>query len=172
MSAVFVKRSLPNYAQPWQTQQQRSAVGSAFVIDTENRYILTNCHVVAHHITIHVRRPGHPKKWKASQLCEGKACDLALMTVGSFRTEALHPTHNLLTASPQSSRKHNPSASVCKSIRCLRSIKFLRFYRTKQLSACDCHVACSPEYIGHESKDEIFPDIGTIYSDLLQFCAY
>lgn len=80
---MFVKRSSPNYAQPWQTQLQRSAVGSAFVIDSGKRHILTNAHVVAHHITIHVRRPGHPKKWKASLLCEGRSCDLALMTVGA-----------------------------------------------------------------------------------------
>ena len=82
--AVFVKRSQANYAQPWQTQVQRSAVGSAFVVDTDKRHILTNAHVVSHHITIHVRRPGHPKKWKASLLCEGKSCDLALLTVGAI----------------------------------------------------------------------------------------
>jgi hypothetical protein len=83
---VFVKRSNPNYAQPWQTQVQRSAVGSAFVVDVEKRHILTNAHVVAHNITIHVRRPGHAKKWKASLLCEGKSCDLALLTVGAETT--------------------------------------------------------------------------------------
>lgn len=87
--AVFVKRSNPNYAQPWQTQVQRSAVGSAFVVDVQKRHILTNAHVVAHHITIHVRRPGHPKKWKASLLCEGKSCDLALLTVGAPHTRSL-----------------------------------------------------------------------------------
>ena len=94
MLAVFVKRSNPNYAQPWQTQVQRSSVGSAFVVDVENRHILTNAHVVAHHITIHVRRPGHAKKWKASLLCEGKSCDLALLTVGTLpaATQCLHIT--------------------------------------------------------------------------------
>lgn len=113
---MFVKRSLPNYAQPWQTQQQRSAVGSAFVIDTENRHILTNSHVVAHHITIHVRRPGHPKKWKASQLCEGKACDLALMTVGALAT--LHPSHILLyrPAQPEETRCVYATASFCSPV--------------------------------------------------------
>lgn len=78
---VFVTRSSPNYAQPWQTKVQRSAVGSAFVVNAEERHLLTNAHVIAHNITIHVRRPGHPKKWKALALCEGRACDLALLTV-------------------------------------------------------------------------------------------
>jgi hypothetical protein len=31
--------------------------------------------------TVHVRRPGNPKKWRARILCEGIICDLALLTV-------------------------------------------------------------------------------------------
>ena len=31
--------------------------------------------------TVHVRRPGNPKKWRARVLCEGIICDLALLTV-------------------------------------------------------------------------------------------
>ena len=31
--------------------------------------------------TVHVRRPGNPKKWRARVLCEAKVCDLALLTV-------------------------------------------------------------------------------------------
>ena len=31
--------------------------------------------------TVHVRRPGNPKKWRAKVLCEGKIADLALVTV-------------------------------------------------------------------------------------------
>jgi hypothetical protein len=31
--------------------------------------------------TVHLRRPGNPKKWRARVLCEGKVCDLALLTV-------------------------------------------------------------------------------------------
>ena len=33
--------------------------------------------------TVHVRRPGNPKKWRARVLCEAKICDLALLTVDS-----------------------------------------------------------------------------------------
>jgi hypothetical protein len=83
-AAVFVTRNPPSYAQPWQTTKQRGALGSAFVIDADKRYILTNAHVVRHYVTIHVRRPGIAKKWKASLLCEAMACDLALLTVGAL----------------------------------------------------------------------------------------
>jgi hypothetical protein len=31
--------------------------------------------------TVHVRRPGNPKKWRARVLCQGIICDLALLTV-------------------------------------------------------------------------------------------
>ena len=31
--------------------------------------------------TVHVRRPGNPKKWRSRVLCEAKVCDLALLTV-------------------------------------------------------------------------------------------
>lgn len=31
--------------------------------------------------TVHVRAPGNPKKWRAKVLCDGKVCDLALLTV-------------------------------------------------------------------------------------------
>jgi S1-C subfamily serine protease len=44
--AVFVTRVDPNYAQPWQKCPQRSATGSAFVLDVEKHIIVTNAHVV------------------------------------------------------------------------------------------------------------------------------
>eukprot|EP00210_Caulerpa_lentillifera_P005347 g5110.t1 len=78
---VFVVRTEPNYAQPWQMRPQRSATGSAFVVDVEKRSIITNAHVVSNATSIHVRRPGNPKKWKATVLCEAKSSDLALLTV-------------------------------------------------------------------------------------------
>jgi hypothetical protein len=43
---VFVTRVDPNYAQPWQKCPQRSATGSAFVLDVEKHIIVTNAHVV------------------------------------------------------------------------------------------------------------------------------
>ena len=36
----------PNYAQPWQMRPQRSSSGSAFIVDTKRRHIMTNAHVV------------------------------------------------------------------------------------------------------------------------------
>ncbi|CAL5219318.1 g1127 [Coccomyxa viridis] len=78
---VFVVQAVPNYAQPWQMRPQRSSSGSAFVTDTEKRHIMTNSHVISNSTTVHVRRPGNPKKWRARLLCEGIICDLALLTV-------------------------------------------------------------------------------------------
>lgn len=78
---VFVTKVDPNYAQPWQMCPQRSSTGSAFVIDTDQRTILTNSHVVSNATAIYVRRPGSAKKFKAELICDGKVCDLALLTV-------------------------------------------------------------------------------------------
>lgn len=43
--------------------------------------------------TVYVRRPGNPKKWRASVICVAKQCDLALMTVEEegFWTSDLKP---------------------------------------------------------------------------------
>ena len=49
-NAVFVVQTLPNYAQPWQMRPQRSSAGSAFILDTERKEIMTNAHVV--HFTL------------------------------------------------------------------------------------------------------------------------
>lgn len=78
---VFVVKVDPNYAQPWQKCPQRSSSGSAFVLDTQQRIIITNAHVVANAVTVYVRRPGNPKKWRSQVTCMGKQSDLALLTV-------------------------------------------------------------------------------------------
>ncbi|GLC34013.1 hypothetical protein PLESTB_000828600 [Pleodorina starrii] len=78
---VFVSRVDPNYAQPWQMCPQRTGTGSAFVLDTTKRTILTNSHVVSNATAVYVRRPGAAKKFKAEVVCDGKVCDLALLTV-------------------------------------------------------------------------------------------
>ena len=44
--AVFVVRTEPHYARPWQMRTQRASTGSGFVTDTEKRLIMTNAHVV------------------------------------------------------------------------------------------------------------------------------
>lgn len=46
-TTVFVVKVDPSYAQPWQKLPQRSSSGSAFVLDTERRLIITNAHVVS-----------------------------------------------------------------------------------------------------------------------------
>lgn len=71
----------PNYAQPWQMCPQRASSGSAFVVDGARRLLLTNCHVVSNASSVYVRRPGMAKKFRAAVVCEGKAADLALLTV-------------------------------------------------------------------------------------------
>ena len=38
---------------------------------------------VSNATTVHVRRPGKSQKWRARVLCEGKICDLALLSVDS-----------------------------------------------------------------------------------------
>ncbi|KAG2425827.1 hypothetical protein HXX76_013452 [Chlamydomonas incerta] len=78
---VFVSKVDPNYAQPWQMCPQRTSTGSAFVLDTKKRQILTNSHVVANATAVYVRRPGAARKFKAELVCDGKVCDLALLTV-------------------------------------------------------------------------------------------
>ena len=43
--------------------------------------MFTICLQISNATTVHVRRPGNPKKWRARILCEGIICDLALLTV-------------------------------------------------------------------------------------------
>lgn len=58
-TAVFVTRVDPNYAQPWQKCPQRSATGSAFVLDVEKHIIVTNAHVVGAAAAL---RPAAPQR--------------------------------------------------------------------------------------------------------------
>eukprot|EP00386_Alphamonas_edax_P006293 GDKI01020425.1.p1 GENE.GDKI01020425.1~~GDKI01020425.1.p1 ORF type:complete len:548 (+),score=159.47 GDKI01020425.1:159-1802(+) len=78
---VFTTSVEPNYSQPWQMYPQRSSTGSAFVLSVEKKQILTNSHVISCATAVYVRRPGNAKKFKAEVVCEGKVCDLALLTV-------------------------------------------------------------------------------------------
>ena len=41
------------------------------------------CGQVSNATTVHVRKPGNSRKWRAHVLCEGKVCDLALLSVSS-----------------------------------------------------------------------------------------
>src|SRR3989338_10027228 len=64
---------------PWQRKSPENVTGSGFVI--ENRFILTNVHVVQDSTTILVRRHGSAKKYPAQVVCAGWQCDLALLRV-------------------------------------------------------------------------------------------
>eukprot|EP00899_Mesostigma_viride_P025235 jgi/Mesvir1/5897/Mv00669-RA.1 len=76
---LFVVKTEPNYAQPWQMRPQRSATGSGFVIS--GRRIITTAHVVACSTTVHVRKPGSAKKYPGKVISIGHICDLALLSV-------------------------------------------------------------------------------------------
>jgi len=78
---VYCTKVSPNFAQPWKMRSQHTSSGSAFVIESRRRLILTNAHVVRHATSIRVRRPGNATKWKATLVCYGRDCDLALLTV-------------------------------------------------------------------------------------------
>lgn len=78
---VFPSRAEPHFAMPWQMRPQRQATGSAFVLSASLRRIATNHHVVAFSTSLYVRRPGNPKKFRASVLCAAAVCDLAIVTV-------------------------------------------------------------------------------------------
>ena len=45
--------------------------------------MLTHALQVSNATTVHVRKPGNSRKWRAHVLCEGKICDLALLSVNS-----------------------------------------------------------------------------------------
>lgn len=51
------------------------------VVPSFHAFIHVLCSQVSNETTVHVRRPGNPKKWRAKVLCEGKIADLALVTV-------------------------------------------------------------------------------------------
>lgn len=50
-------------------------------VEAQHTDISFLCLQISNATTVHVRRPGNPKKWRARVLCEGIICDLALLTV-------------------------------------------------------------------------------------------
>ena len=66
--------------------------------------------------TVHVRRPGNPKKWRARVLCEGIICDLALLTVDEpqFWSEDLMSLHFVAVPELQARAPDvPPSCALC-----------------------------------------------------------
>mmetsp|Transcript_5326 Transcript_5326/g.12968 ORF Transcript_5326/g.12968 Transcript_5326/m.12968 type:complete len:684 (-) Transcript_5326:163-2214(-) len=76
---VFCTDVRPNFALPWQMEQQESSFSSGFVI-AGNR-ILTNAHGVAWRNVVRVRKHGDSRKFVATVEHVAHECDLALLRV-------------------------------------------------------------------------------------------
>ena len=78
---VFATTCQPNYLLPWGKKAQQASSGSGFVVDSKNKLIITNAHVVMDAALIEVRKEGSSEKEHAELLYIGMDCDLALLTV-------------------------------------------------------------------------------------------
>jgi len=76
---LFVWKTEPNFALPWQMRPQRQSSGSAFVIS--GRRLLTNAHVLANASQVLIRAHGDSKRYVARILAVAHDCDLAMLTV-------------------------------------------------------------------------------------------
>jgi len=69
----------PNYYQPWNLEYQKTSGGSACIV-SGNR-ILTNAHVVSHHLYVQALKPGDSKKYTARVIHVDHDTETALLTV-------------------------------------------------------------------------------------------
>jgi len=69
----------PNYYQPWDLEYQKTSGGSACIV-AGNR-ILTNAHVVSHHLYVQALKPGDSKKYTARVIHVDHDTETALLTV-------------------------------------------------------------------------------------------
>jgi S1-C subfamily serine protease len=76
---LFTVLKEPNHYQPWDLEYQKTSGGSACIV-SGNR-ILTNAHVVAHHLYIQALKPGDPRKYTARVLHVDHDTETALLTV-------------------------------------------------------------------------------------------
>lgn len=76
---IYVNLSSTNYELPWQNKPSTTSIGSGFIID--DRYIITNAHVIADAMQIMVKKPNSFKKYTAYVYAAGHECDLALLRV-------------------------------------------------------------------------------------------
>src|ERR1041384_7451930 len=76
---LFTVLKEPNYYQPWDLEYQKTSGGSACIVPG-NR-ILTNAHVVSHHLYIQALKPGDPRKYTARVLHVDHDTETALLTV-------------------------------------------------------------------------------------------
>ncbi|HEU4729447.1 MAG TPA: trypsin-like peptidase domain-containing protein, partial [Kofleriaceae bacterium] len=76
---LFTVIKEPNYYQPWDLEYQKTSGGSACIV-TGNR-ILTNAHVVSHHLYVQALKPGDSKKYTARVIHVDHDTETALLTV-------------------------------------------------------------------------------------------
>jgi S1-C subfamily serine protease len=76
---LFTVIKEPNYYQPWDLEYQKTSGGSACIV-AGNR-ILTNAHVVSHHLYIQALKPGDSKKYTARVIHVDHDTETALLTV-------------------------------------------------------------------------------------------
>ena len=76
---LFTVVKEPDYYRPWELGHQYTSGGSACVV--EGQRILTNAHVVAHHIFVQALKPGDTKKYTARVLHVDHDTETALLGV-------------------------------------------------------------------------------------------
>lgn len=76
---LFTVVKEPNYYKPWELGYQHTSGGSACIIDGQR--ILTNAHVIAHHLFVQAQKPGDSKKYTARVLHVDHDTETALLTV-------------------------------------------------------------------------------------------
>jgi S1-C subfamily serine protease len=76
---LFTVIKEPNYYQPWDLEYQKTSGGSACIV-AGNR-ILTNAHVVSHHLYVQALKPGDSKKYTARVIHIDHDTEAALLTV-------------------------------------------------------------------------------------------
>jgi S1-C subfamily serine protease len=76
---LFTVIKEPNYYQPWNLDYQRPSGGSACIVSGHR--ILTNAHVVSHHLYVQALKPGDSKKYTARVVHVDHDTETALLTV-------------------------------------------------------------------------------------------
>jgi S1-C subfamily serine protease len=91
---IYCTHTVPNFAMPWQRQQQESSTSSGFAISNgkDGFYILTNAHAIEYGSLVQVKRREAEDKFTAKVVAVGHECDLAILMVDdSAFWEGLEP---------------------------------------------------------------------------------
>jgi len=80
---LFTVIKEPNNYQPWDLEYQKTSGGSACIV--AGHRILTNAHVVSHHLYVQALKPGDSKKYTARVLHVDHDTETALLTVDDPR---------------------------------------------------------------------------------------